>query len=58
LAYTSDVFLAVRIVSLSVAVEVALTIYYKKPKYASIVVMTSLIRAEKLILAKNFLFII
>jgi hypothetical protein len=38
--YGSDVFLAVRIVPLSVAGEVALTIYYKNPKYAPIVKIT------------------
>jgi hypothetical protein len=42
-AYGSDVFLAVRIGPLSVAGEVALTIYYKNPKYTPIVVMTTLI---------------
>lgn len=50
-AYGSDVFLAVKIVPLSVAGEVVLTIYYKSPKYAPIVVMTTLIKAEQFILA-------
>ncbi len=49
-AYGSDVFLAVRIVPLSVAGEVALTIYYKNPKCAQIVVMTTLIKAEQFVL--------
>ncbi len=50
-AYGSDVFLAVKIVPLSVAGEVALTIYYKNPKYAPIVVMTTLIKAEQFVLS-------
>ncbi|WP_338992124.1 hypothetical protein [Spiroplasma endosymbiont of Seladonia tumulorum] len=50
-AYGSDVFLAVKIVPLSVAGEVALTIYYKNPKYVPIVVMTTLIKAEQFVLA-------
>ncbi|RUO85698.1 hypothetical protein, partial [Spiroplasma endosymbiont of Megaselia nigra] len=50
-AYGSDVFLAVKIVPLSVAGEVALTIYYKTPKYAPIVVMTTLIKAEQFVLS-------
>ncbi len=52
-AYGSDVFLAVKIVPLSVAGEVALTIYYKNPKYAPIVVMTTLVKAEQFISAKD-----
>ncbi|WP_253301353.1 hypothetical protein [Spiroplasma endosymbiont of Phyllotreta cruciferae] len=52
-AYGSDVFLAVKIVPLSVAGEVALTIYYKNPKYAPIVVMTTLIKAEQFVLASE-----
>ncbi|WP_374697008.1 hypothetical protein [Spiroplasma endosymbiont of Polydrusus formosus] len=46
-------FLAVKIVPLSVAGEVcvALTIYYKNPKYAPIVVMTTLIKAEQFVLS-------
>lgn len=47
------VFLAIRIVPLSVAGEVVLTIYYKNPKYAPIVVMTTLIKAEQFVLAKE-----
>ncbi|RUO85782.1 hypothetical protein D9R21_06780, partial [Spiroplasma endosymbiont of Megaselia nigra] len=50
-AYGSDVFLAVKIIPLAVAGEVALTIYYKDPKYAPIVVMTTLIKAEQFVLA-------
>lgn len=50
-AYGSDVFLAVKIVPLSVAGEVALTIYYKNLQYAPIVVMTTLIKAEQFVLA-------
>ncbi|RUO85693.1 hypothetical protein, partial [Spiroplasma endosymbiont of Megaselia nigra] len=50
-AYGSDVFLAVKIVPLSVAGEVALTIYYKNPKYVPIVVMTTLIKAEQFVSA-------
>ncbi|WP_348735387.1 hypothetical protein [Spiroplasma endosymbiont of Ammophila pubescens] len=49
-AYGSDVFLAVKIVPLSVVGEVALTIYYKNPKYVPIVVMTTLIKAEQFVL--------
>ncbi len=48
-AYGYDVFLAVKIVPLSVAGEVALTIYYKNLKYAPIVVMTTLIKAEQFV---------
>jgi hypothetical protein len=47
------VFLAVQIVPLSVAGEVALTIYYKNPKYVPIVVMTTLIKAEQFILTRE-----
>ncbi len=44
-------FLAVKIVPLSVAgKKVSLTIYYKNPKYAPIVVMTTLIKAEQFVL--------
>jgi hypothetical protein len=50
-AYGSDVFLAVKIVPLSIAGEVALTIYYKNPKYPPIVVMTTLIKAEQFVLS-------
>jgi len=50
-AYGSNVFLAVKIVPLSVAGEVALTIYYKNPQYAPIVVMTTLIKAEQFVLS-------
>ncbi|RUP78080.1 hypothetical protein D6D54_00980 [Spiroplasma poulsonii] len=50
-SYGSDVFLAVKIVPLSVAGEVALTIYYKNSKYVPIVVMTTLIKAEQFVLA-------
>lgn len=49
-AYGSDVFLAVKIAPLSVAGEATLTIYYKNPKYAPIVIMTTLIRAEQFVL--------
>ncbi|UNF61657.1 hypothetical protein [Spiroplasma poulsonii] len=52
-SYGSDVFLAVKIVPLSVAGEVALTIYYKNPQYAPIVVMTTLIKAEQFVLASE-----
>ncbi|WP_281042138.1 hypothetical protein [Spiroplasma citri] len=52
-AYGSDVFLAVKIVPISVAGEVALTIYYKNPKYSPIVVTTTIIKAEQFILAKE-----
>ncbi len=45
-AYGSDVFLAVKIIPLSVAGEVALT-----TKYSPIVVMTTLIKAEQFVLA-------
>ncbi|WP_374696140.1 hypothetical protein [Spiroplasma endosymbiont of Polydrusus formosus] len=53
-------FLAVKIVLLSIAERsCALTIYYKNNKYDSIVVMTTLIKAEQLILTKkNHLYII
>ncbi|UZQ29927.1 MAG: hypothetical protein OHM56_12660 [Spiroplasma phoeniceum] len=50
-AYGYDVFLAVKIIPLSVAGEVALTIYYKNPKYVPIVFMTTLIKAEQFVLA-------
>ncbi|KAF0849835.1 hypothetical protein [Spiroplasma poulsonii] len=52
-AYGSDVFLAVKIAPLSVAGEVALTIYYKNTQYAPIVVMTTLIKAEQFVLASE-----
>ncbi|KAF0850486.1 hypothetical protein [Spiroplasma poulsonii] len=52
-AYGSDVFLAVKIVPLSVTGEVALTIYYKNTQYAPIVVMTTLIKAEQFVLASE-----
>ncbi|QED24114.1 hypothetical protein [Spiroplasma citri] len=52
-AYGSDVFLAVKIIPISVAGEVALTIYYKNPKYSPIVVTTTVIKAEQFILAKE-----
>ncbi len=49
-AYGSDVFLAAIIVPLFFAGEVdSLTIYYKKTKYAPIVVMTTLIKVEQFI---------
>lgn len=52
-AYGSDVFLAAHVVPLFVAGEVALTIYYRNPKYFPIVVMTTLIKVEQFVLAKE-----
>ncbi|WHQ37185.1 hypothetical protein [Spiroplasma sp. SV19] len=45
--------MAVRIEPLSIVGEVALTIYYKNPNYEPIIIMTTAIKAEKFVLAKE-----